>query len=272
MRSSAAQQHPWMQQTFIRGRASDEPPWRSIRPELGCAATVAQARGSRRRPGVRCVSTRRVAEMGTEGSSSGGARAPGERSFWTFWTTLPGVLTGVAALVTAIVGAVTLVHSLGGSAPSGQSAASTSGTTSGFVSAPATSVSASSASGGAPVATIRGRLTMVPGEEADLETGRVGNAVPNADLSLLGDGVGGHVYELTSLGGSLAPFSGGAADRATCTAALNAHSDTYEYLSQLSASSQLCVQTSENHVAALHVISLPGPGVSQFVYTYTVWQ
>jgi hypothetical protein len=167
---------------------------------------------------------------------------------------------------------VTLAHSLGGSASSSQSAPSATATTPGVVFAPATSVATTSASSGGSTPMIHGRLTMVPGDAADLETGRVGNAVPNADLSLLGNGIGGHVFELTSLGGSLAPVSGPAADRARCTAALKSHSDAYELLSQLSAGSVLCVQTSENHTAALHVLSLPGVGVSQFVYTYTVWQ
>jgi hypothetical protein len=210
--------------------------------------------------------------MGKEGSSSDDARTSRGRGFWAFWTSLPGVLTGVATLITAIVGVVTLVNSLGGSASSGQSAAGATGTTSGVVSAPPASGAATSPSSAAAAGTIHGRLTMVPGDAADLESGRVGNGVPNADLTLLGNGVGGHVYELTSLGGSLAPVSGRTADRATCTAALTAHSDAYEYLSQFSAGSELCVQTSENHTAALHIVSLPGVGVSQFVYTYTVWQ
>jgi hypothetical protein len=113
---------------------------------------------------------------------------------------------------------------------------------------------------------------MSPGDQADLEHGRVGNAVPNADLSLLGAGVGGHVYELTSLGGPLAPISGRAIDRAACVAALNAHNDSYEYLSNLEVGSQLCVQTSENNVAALRIVVLPGVGSKQFVYAYAVWR
>jgi hypothetical protein len=61
-------------------------------------------------------------------------------------------------------------------------------------------------------------------------------------------------------------------DESACTTALNAHSDTYEYLSQLHVGSLICVDTRENHVAVLRIVSLPGVGNSQFVYLYTVWQ
>jgi hypothetical protein len=96
--------------------------------------------------------------------------------------------------------------------------------------------------------------------------------VANADLTLLGNGVGGGVYELTSLGGPLAPAASGTVDKAACAAALNAHTDMYEYLSQFNVGSQLCIDTRENHVAVLRVVSLPSVGNSQFVYAYTVWQ
>jgi hypothetical protein len=43
-----------------------------------------------------------------------GSQAARGGGFWTFWTTLPGILTGIAAVVTAIVGLITLLHGLGG--------------------------------------------------------------------------------------------------------------------------------------------------------------
>jgi hypothetical protein len=207
-----------------------------------------------------------------EGPPSYDGRNGGGRGFWGFWTSLPGVLTGVAALITAVVGVVTLVQSPGGAAPSGAPAAVASGTTPAVGPTPGTSASASSAGGTGSSAVVHGHISMSPGDHADLESGGVGNAVPNADLSLLGDGVGGHVYELTSLGGAIARFSGRAGDRAGCAAALTTHHDAYEYLSDLQVGSQLCVQTSENHVADLRVIGTPGVGVAQFVYAYTVWR
>ena len=53
--------------------------------------------------------------------------------------------------------------------------------------------------------------------------------------------------------------------------ALNAHNDTYGYLSEFQVGSQLCVQTRENNVAALRIIALPGVGSKRFAYTYSVW-
>lgn len=62
--------------------------------------------------------------MGSGGRRSHTEQTPTARGFWSFWTTLPGVLTGVAAVVTAIVGLVTLWHGLswGASAPGAPSA------------------------------------------------------------------------------------------------------------------------------------------------------
>jgi hypothetical protein len=212
------------------------------------------------------------ATLGKEGARMGNeeplSQDPPRRSagrFWAFWTTLPGVLTGVAALITAVIGLVTLFHSAGGS--SAPPVASTSENGPAVV-----STSEPSTTGQAPGVLAHGQLSMSPGDHADLEHGRVGNAVSNGDLSLLGAGVGGHVYELTSLGGSLAPVSGRAINRATCVAALNAHTDSYEYLSGFDVGSQLCVQTSENNVAVVRIVVGPGVGSKQFVYAYTVWQ
>ena len=119
---------------------------------------------------------------------------------------------------------------------------------------------------------IQNRLTMKPGENADLDQARIGNALGDADLSLLGGGIGGDVWELTSLGGPLAPVSGQQVDKKACAAALATHNDSYEYLSQFQVSSGLCVQTQEDDVAFLRIVSLPGPGSPVFVYDYTVWR
>jgi hypothetical protein len=55
-------------------------------------------------------------------------------------------------------------------------------------------------------------------------------------------------------------------------AALKMHNDSYELLSQFQVGSELCVQTQEDDVAVLRIVSLPGPGSPEFVYAYTVWQ
>ena len=113
---------------------------------------------------------------------------------------------------------------------------------------------------------------MKPGDDADLDHARVGNAVADADLALLGGGVGGDVWELTSLGGPLASVSGQQVGKKACVAALRARNNSYELLSQFQVGSELCVQTQEDNVAVLRILSLPGPGSPEFVYAHTVWQ
>jgi hypothetical protein len=187
--------------------------------------------------------------------------------FFTFWKTLPGILTGVAAVVTAIVSLVAVFHPLGHG--SGPQVASTTG---GGPSLTVVSTSATTLATKLAGVLAQGQLSQRPGDSVDLAHGRVGNGVPGADLSLLGGGVGGQVFELTSLGGPLAPISGQAIDKMACTAALGGRNDTYELLSQFSVGSQLCVETHDNHVAALRIIGLPGVGDPALVYAYTVWQ
>src|SRR2546423_7306305 len=89
--------------------------------------------------------------------------------FLAFWTTLPGILTGLAALLTAIVGAVGLWKSQGGG---------NSGTSS--ESLVATSTAETGASGGATGG--HGRLTLVRNDSADLERGQIVNST-DADLT-----------------------------------------------------------------------------------------
>ena len=113
---------------------------------------------------------------------------------------------------------------------------------------------------------------MQPGDHADLNQARIGNALGDADLALLGGGVGGDVWELTSIGGPLAPVSGQQVDKKACVTALKMRNDSYELLSQFQVGSELCVQTQEDDVAVLRIVSLPGPGSPEFVYAYTVWQ
>src|SRR2546423_15298620 len=89
--------------------------------------------------------------------------------FLAFWTTLPGILTGVAALITAVVGAIGLWKS---------KSDDNSKLSSANPPAPATSV----AETGAPSGQVaRGRLSLVRGDWADIERGQVGNST-NADV------------------------------------------------------------------------------------------
>jgi hypothetical protein len=204
----------------------------------------------------------------TEASDAPNDGKPARRGrFWAFWTTLPGLLTGVAAVITAIISLVAVFH------PSGHGSSGTAASTPTSRFGPSSdSTSATTTEAKTPGVLAQGQLSQQPGDAADLESGRTGNGMPSADLFLLGNGVGGATYELTSLGGPLSVASSDTADKSACTAALTTHSDTYEYLSQLHVGSLLCVDTRENHVAVLRIVSLPGVGNSQLVYAYTVWQ
>jgi hypothetical protein len=203
--------------------------------------------------------------------SSPDKRQHGRSRFLTFWTTLPGVLTGLAALLTAVISVVTVLHSGGGSpttpaaATSMAAVSSPSFATTRNSSPPGTSDTNIASSGGTLA---QGRISMQSGDFADLEHNRVGNGVPDPDLGFV---VAGNDYQLTAMK-HLARIAGQPANRTACVAALNSRSDTYVLMSQLQVGSQLCVQTSGNHVAALRAVSLPGPGNPDFVYLYTVWQ
>jgi hypothetical protein len=201
--------------------------------------------------------------MTEEESGAPNDSKPADRGrFWAFWTTLPGILTGGAAAITAIISLLAVFH------PSEHASTGTTAPTVTSRLGPATvSTPPTAAAGPTSGVLAQGQLSQKVGDWADLEGGRTGNGVPSADLALLGG-----VYELTSLGGPLAPAGDGTIDKSACAAALNAHNDTYEILSQFHVGSQLCVDTHDNHVAVLRVVSLPGVGNSQFVYAYTVWQ
>jgi hypothetical protein len=201
---------------------------------------------------------------------AGEGQAGGKSRFLRFWTTVPGILTGSAALISAIVSVIALVHpSRGSEGPASPTSPSEIASAAGTSAAPVSSTPNASPANGVLT---ESRLTMRPGEYADLDQARIGNAISNADLFLLGGGVGGQVWELTTIGGPLAPVSGQQVDKKTCVAALKTRNDSYELLSQFQVGSELCVQTQEDDVAVLRIVSVPGPGSPEFVYTYTVWQ
>src|SRR3954451_22974036 len=85
--------------------------------------------------------------------------------FLAFWTTLPGILTGVAAVITAFVGLATFLRS---DTPSTEPAARTE---------PAQTTAAT----GSGILS-RGRLSLRSGDQADLETGVIGVST-GTDLS-----------------------------------------------------------------------------------------
>ncbi len=175
-----------------------------------------------------------------------------------FWTTLPGVLTGVAALLTALVAVAGLLHAAGigilNSGPSpGQTAVST--------------PSQPSLVGNPAGVLTRGRLAMRGGDFANLETGAVGTATLDSDLNVVG-GAGGGQINATNY---MAPIDG-TADKAACVAALSVRHDVYIPFDQLQVGSSVCLDTHDERVAAFQVVKLPAPGTPQLAIDYTVWR
>jgi hypothetical protein len=191
-----------------------------------------------------------------------GSQAARRGGFWTFWTTLPGILTGFAAVVTAIVGLITLLNGFGAErnntgpnqvAP-GQSIA-TSGP----------QITSSSQPNGV---FIQGRLTMKSPDDADLERGVVGPGVSGSDLYLYCSGVDCLLNPMSSL----MTTKEGPGNKSSCTTALTSRQDGALYLRQLRKGETLCVQTADGHVGALRILGLPGVGTIEFVFSYTLWR
>src|SRR5436309_10507434 len=92
-------------------------------------------------------------------------------AFLSFWTTLPGILTGLAALITAVVGAVALWKTQGGN---------TSPTTAGPETVTLSKTPTIGAGGHSFLST--GRVSLARGDSADLERGQIGVST-DADVS-----------------------------------------------------------------------------------------
>lgn len=191
-----------------------------------------------------------------------GSQAARRGGFWTFWTTLPGILTGFAAVVTAIVGLITLLNGFGAernNTGSNQVAPGRSIATSG----PQTT-SSSQPNG----VFIQGRLTMKSPDDADLERGVVGPGVSGSDLYLYCSGVDCLLNSMSSL----MTTKEGPGNKSSCTTALTSRQDGALYLRQLRKGETLCVQTADGHVGALRILGLPGVGTIEFVFSYTLWR
>ena len=176
--------------------------------------------------------------------------------FLAFWTTLPGILTGLAALITAIVGAVALFKTTDNGKNTSPSAN------------PAPSISVSSEtvpSQGSSSSKRGGQLSLARDDEADLERGLVGFS-ENADVQF-GPETTPNLFGANSA--FLAPLEG-KPTKGACTAALNARHDAFEVLPQLD-TRRICVSTSEGHVAVVQVLREPGVGSAKLVLGYTVF-
>jgi hypothetical protein len=190
--------------------------------------------------------------------------------YLSFWTTLPGILTGVAAVITAVVGLATLLHS---GKPSMESAAVTTASTETQL-APATvttgateTAQTTTAAGDGGGILARGRLSLRRGDEADLESGVI-EVSSSTDLSFGPEstpwlhGGGGDSF--------FAPVPA-APTKAGCVSALTQRHDQFEELPDLG-TGWVCVSTSEGDVAAVEIVALPGVGNPELRLAYTVWR
>ena len=196
-------------------------------------------------------------------SSSGGQ--PARRSgFSMFWTTLPGILTGIAAVITASVGLITMLNRSGRErgATSGDRPAAT-------ISAPASSAPAATPNAPPEGVFAQGRIAMRSPERADLERGLSSTAEGDGvDFYLYCTGIECLLNTLTSL----VSATNGPSDRASCARALETRRENVLRLEALRKGQILCVQTGEGHIGSLTIVGLPGVGSNEFVFDYTLYR
>jgi hypothetical protein len=187
--------------------------------------------------------------------------------FLAFWSTLPGVLTGVAAVLTAVIGLVGLWRSFddGTDAPTRPEVApaTTSATTS------ATTTDASDPPEAGVLA--EGRLTMdADAGIANLKRKRVSSSDADADLWLNAPGNPDSATLYSPYGGLLSRADG-ASDKPACVAALTARAqDTIPFV-DLPAGSTVCLRTGSGAIAAIRLLSVPEIGSPRLVLEYTLW-
>lgn len=194
-----------------------------------------------------------------DSDSSRGSQAPRPGGFWTFWTTLPGILTGIAALITASVGLITALNRSGRErtvAPSDKPASAQSAP----VSQPAPTPSVP------PQGVLaQGRITMKSPDGADLENGIAGKG---GDLYLYCSGIECLLNPMSSL----LSVTDGPGDKASCAAALRSRREGAVRLQDLKVGQMLCVQTAKGHIGSLKIVGLPGVGSIEFVFDYTLFR
>lgn len=197
-----------------------------------------------------------------------GSQPARRRGFWTFWTTLPGILTGSAAVITAIVGLITLLNGFGGDG--NNAVASDHGSvTSSQVVATTTSRPATASNPLPEGVLVQGDLTMKSPDIADLEKGVVGSGVSGGDLYLY---CSAGSCLLNAVGSGLMTAIDVSGNKSACAAALESRHDQALDPSRMSKGETLCLQTNDGHIAALQIIGLPGVGTVEFVFSYTLWR
>jgi hypothetical protein len=179
-------------------------------------------------------------------------------TFLAFWTTLPGILTGLAALVSAVVGGIALWKTQSGGGDNSPTAAPRTVTLS---SAP--TVGAGGQSKISPFLA-SGRLSLFRGDSADLERGKIGEST-EADLSF--------GPESTPTLRAAATASLAAVNRRptkpACVAALRRRGDSFEVVSQVE-TKWTCVSTTDGNVGVMRILKVVAS--VEVVLDYVVWR
>jgi hypothetical protein len=189
----------------------------------------------------------------------------------TFWSTLPGILTGIAASVTAVVGLIALLTGLGGPGGDHQTLDQASGPSSqaGAAQTPQGAHPSIAASVSPRDVLIGGRLTMESVDEADLETGVVRPGVAGGDLYLFCSG--GSCGISAPGNGLITDAKQQVGTRSGCIEALTTRHDLTVDLGHLRVGQRICVQTNDGHISALTIVGLPQVGATQLTFSYTLW-
>jgi hypothetical protein len=174
----------------------------------------------------------------------------------SFWTTLPGILTGLAALITALVGLAALFLGRGEGSPA-TSAENPAVTDRGSAATPADSGAGEPAGGqGAVMSSVELQL----GESVDVDTG------------LIGSNVSGELVWISNqlnLYGRRNAVVPAATDEAGCRAALERRSDGWLTADQLAGGAVVCLSTDEGALAQARVSA---PDVTdRITVDLTVW-
>ncbi|SDY48028.1 hypothetical protein SAMN05661080_03607 [Modestobacter sp. DSM 44400] len=189
----------------------------------------------------------------------------------SFWTTVPGVLTGLAALITALVAAGALFlggdHDATGDAVVGSGAGDVSSAADGDRD-PAPTSSGGSSAGLAPASPAGGRVAagsvvrLLAGDYLDVDTGvQGGNGLTGSDL------VWNNVLSLNGVRNAIVPAE---TDEAGCTAALRTRSDGVLSADRVSRGAVVCLTTD---AGALVLASVAPPDVDgSLTLTLTVWR
>ena len=202
--------------------------------------------------------------------------APERGGFWRFWTTLPGVLTGLAALITAVVG---LVAILGGPDDDGGSGAGApppvaSAPVPDAASAPAGPASVPSTPGASSNPTAaqviaEGQMDLRVDEWADLTTRAVADfRTMGSEFGLINTGS----YALNpAITQRFAVPGDSGLSRDACVRALQQRREGPLPLQGLQEGATVCLVTYAENIAGLRITALPAVGSPQITFDYVVW-